>query len=185
MPENKKLDLILVCGPNGAGKSTFTRKTEITKYYPVVDADQIAKENNLGVLAAGKEVARQIKDFLENEQSFVRESTLTSKFDFKLMKEAKQKGYRVTLVYVGLDSKERSMNRVKSRHQKGGHDIPREDILRRYDRSLENLIQAIKLADKVKIIDNSETEHRLVAEFESGKLVREFSSPEWFKKIKN
>jgi len=185
MSEKKKPDLILVCGPNGAGKSTFTRKTDLTKNYPVLDADQIAKENNLGVLAAGKEVARQIKDFLENEQSFVRESTLTSKFDFKLMKEAKQKGYRVTLVYVGLDSKERSMNRVKSRHQKGGHDIPREDILRRYDRSLANLIPAIKLADKVKIIDNSETEHRLVAEFERGELVREFSSPGWFKKIKN
>jgi len=183
MPVGKQPDLILVCGPNGAGKSTLTRTTSIVKQYPIVDADQIAKDKNLGDVEAGKEAFRQIKKYLENKQSFVRESTLTANFDFKLMTEAKQKGYMVTLVYVALDSKKRSMNRVKSRYFNGGHDIPQEDLLRRYDRSMDNLPKAIKLADKVKILDNSGTKHDLIIEFENGKLVREYSRPKWYQKF--
>jgi len=41
---------------------------------------------------------------------------------------------------------------------KGGHFVPEEKIRDRYLRSLDNLYEAVKLADKVFFFDNSEQE---------------------------
>jgi len=37
----------------------------------------------------------------------------------------------------------------------GGHDVPEEKIFNRYNRTLNNLYPAFKLADKVYFFDNS------------------------------
>lgn len=38
---------------------------------------------------------------------------------------------------------------------RGGHDVPPQDVIRRFSRSLENLPKAVNLADRVTILDNS------------------------------
>jgi predicted ABC-type ATPase len=114
-------------------------------------------------------------------RSFVRESTLTSNFDFQTMNAAKDRGFEVSVMFVCLESAERSVERVKERHAQGGHTVPEDDIKRRYARSLKNLPQAIKAADKVMIFDNTDKNFMPVAEFEKGKLVKHHNTPEWFK----
>lgn len=182
MEQDKRVHLVMVCGPNGAGKSTFTSNSNTNK--PVVDADKVAKDSGLGPIDAGKKVYSQIKEYLDNKQSFVRESTLTSKFDFKLMEQAKQQGYHVSMVYVGLESVQYSLDRVAHRHALGGHDVPKEDLIRRYSRSMENLPRAIKLADQVTIYDNTGKTRTEVAFFEKGALKNEYSTPNWYLEVK-
>ncbi len=102
------------------------------------------------------------KTLLSQKVSFARESTLTSHFDFSLMQEAKRQGYAIRLVYIKLASAEVALSRVKSRASKGGHDVPPEDVVRRFHRSLNNLPRAIELADSFTLLDNTESRYSLV-----------------------
>ena len=186
MTDKKQPKLILICGPNGAGKTTFTQKAALANTAPIVDPDKIAKDRGLDSLAAGRIALDEIKSYLDSKQSFIKESTLTSNSDFNLIKKAKEKGFHVSMVYVGLDSKEMSQDRVNLRHATGGHDIPAEDIARRFDKSVGNLFKAIQTADLVKVYDNSKFQHTSVATFEKGQLAKGFckerdeQSPKWF-----
>ena len=146
--------LLCVCGPNEAGKSTLSRALAMRENLLVIDPDRLAADG-LSPLAAGKAAGRLARLFLQNGISFARESTLTSKFDFCLMAEARQRGYTVELVYLKLASLELALQRVAARKIRGGHDVPREDVIRRFHRSLANLQKARELADNVTILDNS------------------------------
>lgn len=120
----------------------------------VIDPDKLAAEG-LSPIAAGKAAARMARLFLQEGVSFARESTLTSQFDFTLMEEAKRRGYEVELVYIRLASVALALERVAARVARGGHDVPPQDVVRRFSRSLKNLPKAVSLADKVTILDNS------------------------------
>ncbi len=146
--------LLCICGPNGAGKSTFSRAIAMRENLLVIDPDKLAAEG-LSPIAAGKAAARMAHFFLEEGVSFARESTLTARFDFTLMAKAKQRGYKIELVYICLASEMLALKRVAARASRGGHRVPPRDVIRRFSRSLENLPKAIALADKVTILDNS------------------------------
>lgn len=65
---------------------------------------------------------------------------------------------------MGTKSVEINIQRIRERVQKGGHDVPEEDQLRRFPRSFANLKVAVPLADEVALFDNSSPEgNRLVA----------------------
>lgn len=151
-------ELLMICGPNGAGKSTFTRSLAFLQNIICIDPDAISA-TGLSPLAAGKASATMAKTLLSQKVSFARESTLTSHFDFYLMQEAKKQGYTIRLVYIKLASAEVALSRVKSRASKGGHDVPPEDVVRRFHRSLSNLPKAIELADTFNLLDNTEAQY--------------------------
>ena len=66
------------------------------------------------------------------------------------------------LVYVGLGDAKRNIQRVQQRVQNGGHDVPIEDIKRRFERSMANLPLATELADSFAVYDNSGLDMRRV-----------------------
>lgn len=68
---------------------------------------------------------------------------------------AKAKGFLIAVIFVGTDSVEINMERVRVRVAKGGHDVPEEDQRRRYPRTLANMKKLLPLADFVVILDNS------------------------------
>jgi predicted ABC-type ATPase len=175
--------MILVCGSNGSGKSTFTyaARDDKRKNIPFIDPDRIARDKQCSPVEAGKIVSKAAQKYVEDGQSFVRESTLTAKFDFQLIQTAKRKGFRVYLTYIGLKNADIAVCRVKERHANGGHSVPEEDIRRRYGRGLKNLSTAIQLADKAVIIDNSDQGYTEVAVFENGRIVSNAYTPDWFK----
>ncbi len=78
------------------------------------------------------------------------------------MRRAAAAGYKVTLVYVGLASVQQSAARVGERVRRGGHDVPGADVRRRYERSLANLPEALTIAARAYVLDNSGQRHRLV-----------------------
>jgi predicted ABC-type ATPase len=177
----------MVCGPNGAGKSTYTKVAKVRDRFPVIDPDKIAIDGALSPIAAGREAYRRTKEFLTKGLSFVRESTLTANFDFNLMREAKEKGYDVSIAYIGLNSGQEAIERVKFRQSLGGHGVPEEDVLRRFERGLNNLPKAIALADRVRLIDNSKS-YVLVADIERGQIITEYQKPhqrpDWYRIVR-
>ncbi len=84
---------------------------------------------------------------IHNKQSFVMETTLSGRLPFLQMQEAKKQGFREVMHFIGLDRMQRHIDRVKERVKMGGHDIPIEDIIRRYERAQEHLFRASPLVE--------------------------------------
>jgi predicted ABC-type ATPase len=61
-----------------------------------------------------------------------------------------------------------SLARVRQRVKKGGHDVPRVDILRRYDRIMRNLVQLyLPLVDRWWIWNSSDLRYAALANSEA------------------
>ncbi len=156
-------ELLIIAGPNGAGKTTFinTYLPEYTNVREFVNADLIAKgispfEPEGAMIEAGRILLTRVHQLIDEKVSFALETTLSGKTYLALIEKAKELGYDVRLYYIYLNSVELSLNRIADRVREGGHNVPREDVLRRYDRSLQNFFELyLPLADEWRIIDNS------------------------------
>jgi len=66
----------------------------------------------------------------------------------------------------------------------GGHNVPDEDVRRRYARSLSNLKQIIKITSETLVYDNSGAEPALMIELRGGIVVSEISEmPSWARSL--
>lgn len=183
-----KPTLTVIAGPNGAGKSTFVRAATAAGYDlgPFVNADDIAAGLPDGTenreIVAGRLAVAQSRGHLAARRSFSQETTLTGSYAARLMAEAKEAGYDVCLVFIGVESFAVSSDRVAVRVARGGHDIPKEDQARRFARSLANLAAAARIADTTVILDNTRIDRPgvVVARIEHG-IVRAVAPelPRW------
>ncbi len=162
MTNKKKKQVVIVAGANGSGKTTFARKfLDVTKY-EFLNADEIAKEMNpqdpVKVrIAAGKQVINLLDQFIDEGKNFVIESTLSGSFLEKHIEELKQKGYEISLTFIFLGSKDLCIERIKSRVRQGGHNVPDEDVIRRFNRGLVKFWQAYRMqVDYYSIVFNNE-----------------------------
>lgn len=180
--------LWVVAGPNGAGKTTLTGQ-HFAGRIPVVNPDDIANQINPGhqgspatMVAAGRLAIAQRHALLSEGKSFAVETTLTGKGELELMRRAAAQGYKVNLFFVGLDDAQLSAGRVAQRVRSGGHPVPLDDIFRRFDRSLSHLSEALTLADRAYVLDNSGLRRQLLLSMENGRvkhMTRQL--PEWAK----
>lgn len=86
---------------------------------------------------------------LDNNISFTQETTLSGHRTEKTIQQARKQGYYVIMYYVGLNSKEESLARIENRVRKGGHDIPKNDVCRRFDNRFDSLKRIVPLCDEV------------------------------------
>jgi predicted ABC-type ATPase len=185
--------LVVLAGPNGAGKSTFFKHYLRAEGLPFVNADLIAAELGAGdplaiATAATRLANRYREELLEQKTSFVFETVFSDPVGDKVefLRRAQNAGYRVVLVFIGLDSATVSKARVIERVAKGGHDVPDDKLRSRFPRSLTNLSKALETVDLAMLFDNSEVDQpfRHVATFERGELVAVTElQPGWFAKI--
>lgn len=97
-----------------------------------------------------------------------------------MMRQAKSAGFRIQLLYVALSSPELHIQRVRLRVSQGGHDVPDEDILRRYARSLAHAPEAMRLADEAVVFDNSGLDRQRMLEIRKGRITwRRVRIPSW------
>jgi predicted ABC-type ATPase len=183
--------LIIVAGANGAGKSTLTALLKARggeRLGRVLDPDAVAREldpvnPSRAALQAGRVVLLALQDGLQQKQRMVYETTLSDKQrHFNLIAEAKSQGFIVWLFYVGLGTVERHHQRVAIRAADGLHNIPSQDITRRFERSLGNLPKVLTLVDRALIYDNAERKLRLVASL-SNSVVRRSKAGGWWTAI--
>ncbi len=179
--------LWVVAGGNGAGKSTFFQHFLAPRGLPFVNADQIARSLNpqhpetLGYDAA--RLAHHLRrELLRQGTSFCAETVFShpSKLDF--IAEAKALGYEVILVFIHLSMDGLNQARVAQRVSEGGHDVPADKIIARIPRTLNLVRQALPMADRVRIYDNSSEEKpfRPVAELVQGALTQATDPmPDW------
>lgn len=184
--------LYIIAGCNGAGKTTASMtilpKSLLVKEF--VNADEIAKGlspfNPEGVaIEAGRLMLERIKYLINKEESFSIETTLATRSYINLVMDAHKRGYIVNIIYFWLESPELAANRVAERVSKGGHDIPRDVIFRRYSKGINNLFNLFM--DKVDvwaIYDNSQYKRERIA-FGGKSIKQVVNNMEKFNKIKD
>lgn len=73
----------------------------------------------------------------------------------KLLKRAKDAGFFIRCYYVLTADPQINVARVASRVSAGGHDVPTDKIISRYDKALSLVHELIPLCDVCHIYDNS------------------------------
>jgi predicted ABC-type ATPase len=101
-------------------------------------------------------------------QDFGFETTLSGRRELEVLRRAKAAGFKVNVVYVGINSPRGAMGRIRERVARGGHDIPLPDVARRFERSQANLPRALELSDRAFVLDNSGRRYRLLLTLERG-----------------
>ena len=178
--------LWVVAGSNGAGKSTLTRRYLVGRL-PIVDPDAIAREldptdsTRIRVrVQAGREAIHQQEALRMARTDFAIETTLSGHREMALLRHAKEAGYKITLVYIGVNSPDMSLGRISQRVAEGGHHVPPEDVARRYSRSMANLTVALQIVDRAFVLDNSSQRRRLLLSIEHGQVKhRSRNLPRW------
>ena len=163
--------LYIISGPNGAGKTTasYTVLPKILHCKEFVNADEIARglspfNPESVAIEAGRLMLKRISELLQRNESFSIETTLSTRSYFRLVEKAHLQGYDVTLLYFWLKSPQQAIERVAERVAKGGHDIPKDIIIRRYWEGLDNLFKIyMPIVDTWILVNNSETPRFIVA----------------------
>jgi predicted ABC-type ATPase len=184
--------LFIVAGCNGAGKTTasYTILPEILDCKEFVNADNIAAGlspfNVEGVaFEAGRLMLHRINELLDENADFAFETTLATRSYVSFIEKAKRKGYEVTLLYFWLPSPQLAMDRVHKRVLDGGHNIPKDVIIRRYYRGINNLFHRYMSACQHWIlIDNADLSPEIIARG-SSELGKEIFNPDIWEIIEN
>ena len=182
--------MVIIAGPNGAGKSTFYEKVlkgdPLLKKAPSINMDNIAKEiangddPNKHLVDAGKIVIGELEKKLKSKKSFIYETTSSGRLHLKYMDRAKKAGFKIATIFIGLSSVELSHLRVQQRVREGGHNVPAEDIERRYPNIIKNFPEMLKRSDVSAVFDNSgKTPFKLIFLMDESKLFIFRSYPKW------
>jgi predicted ABC-type ATPase len=177
-------ELVVVAGPNGSGKSTLVRQVragnrDFDVRFPAlnINPDEIARalaptSPDQVAVAAGRAALTQRELLLQRGLDFSFETTLSGRTELRSVKTARDRGYRITLIYVGTESVVENLRRVERRRDEEGRSVERNDVRRRYFRSLVQLTSAASLADRTFVIDNTRFDFAMVLTMEAGRIER-------------
>ncbi len=158
----------MLAGCNGAGKSSIGGQAFHAAGIPYFNPDLAAREaiaianaqrspddpgrgQCLGVERGRDALAARHR----GTGNYALETTLGGDTIVGMLLEAADAGLAVNVWFAGLDSVELHVERVRQRVARGGHDIPRADIERRFVRGRLNLIRLLPKLHQLLVYDNS------------------------------
>src|SRR5688572_12790611 len=100
----------------------------------------------------------------------MRNRSLAEKLAF--LRQASEAGYTVVVCFIGIAGLDVSEERVAMRISQGGHDVPPEELMDRFPRTLADLKHALAQLPHVWVFDNSDLRKpfRLIAVSENGTI---------------
>ena len=154
---------VIIAGANGTGKTTLAG--EFLKEYNIkfLNADDIAflvgkkkgQDPAKWRIRAGRKFISELDRIIKADRPVAVESTLSGKYLERIIRKVKRAGYRVSIIYFFVDSPEISLSRIHARVKAGGHDIPEQDVRRRFYRSKSNFWKIYKdIADDWTMVYN-------------------------------
>jgi len=196
--------IYVLAGTNGAGKSSIGGAALLqnrAEYFNPDEATHGIQSANPGIgldeanSAAWMEGKRLLERAIAERCDFAFETTLGGTTISRVLEEAVSRGIEVRVWYAGLSSPELHIARVRSRAQKGGHDVPEAKIRERYDSGRLNLIRLLPKLTALRLYDNSEEadpdagvapEPKLLLHMERGRIISSGDlplTPDWAKPI--
>lgn len=164
--------LYIISGCNGAGKTTasYTILPELLECREFVNSDEFAKflspfDPSTASVGASRMMISKVHYLMDRGLTFSIETTLATRSLLGVVREAKNKGYTVQLLYFWLNSPELAIARIKLRVAAGGHNIADDVVRRRYYLGLQYLFDTyIPECERWLLVDNSNSPFSTVAE---------------------
>ena len=156
--------IFVLAGNNGTGKSSLGGATIRARGADYFNPDEAARRIhavNPGMTAeqanaaAWQEGRRLLERAIAERLDFAFETTLGGRTMVSLLDDAITAGIDVRIWYVGVESPELCVERVRARVAAGGHAIPEAKIRERYHKSLLNLLQLMPRISGLRVFDNS------------------------------
>ena len=163
MSELKPL-LILIAGPNGAGKTRLTETVlehEWLEGCVYINPDQIALErfgdwNSPTAVAEAAQFATELRyRCIAEAKSVALETVFSSDEKLAFLDTALKSKFFVRLFFVATDSPEINAARIAKRVMQGGHTVPIDKVIDRYQKSITNLATVLPVIHRAYIYDNS------------------------------
>lgn len=196
--------IYVLAGANGAGNSSIggaMMRSAGTKYFNPDEAAARILARNPGLSqpvangVAWNEGRHLLERAIVEKRSFAFETTLGGNTIPRLLEGASAASSQIKIWFVGLESPELHIARVRTRVASGGHDIPEAKIRKRFDHSRMNLIRLMPRLTELLVYDNSRDadprldkapEPRLILHMVGGEIVeccKLTSAPNWTKPI--
>ena len=150
---------MVFAGPNGSGKTTLTRMANTVGKY--INADDIKSATHCTDLEAAQNAERLRNLSLDEHEDFTFETVLSTDRNLELLRQAKKAGYFIRGIYVLTSDPKINVARVKVRVAFGGHGVPEDKILSRYDKALKLIPQLVEICDVLHIYDNTKLPFRI------------------------
>ena len=192
----RKPVLIVIAGPNGSGKTSTTRlviKHEWAEQCVYINPDEIAQSkfgdwNDVNAVRQAVEYCETWREqLLQERKDFIFETVLSSDGKVDFLKRAKEAGYFIRMFFICTDNPTINAARIAKRVMEGGHDVPIQKIISRYEKAILNAIQVMKFADRAYFYDNSIDDQNAQILFRTinGKFAKQYvdALPEWTESI--
>ena len=172
----------IFAGPNGSGKSSLYEDANIQDFGRsvwIINPDRLTLRvqaveglsHHDANLAAVQRMEAWVEASIRAHQTVGVETVLSTDKYRRLVSEAKKLGFEIRLIYIMLDTAERSVERVRLRVKKGGHTVPEDKIVDRRRRSLEQLPWFLDQADRAWLFDNSKASPREMGRKADGVII--------------
>lgn len=192
-PSSDQPQFWIFAGPNGSGKSTAYATLDPERSgnsFWIVNPDiltaRLTQAEGLSMEAANLQAVQRLERWLETtievHRSLGVETVLSTDKYRRLVSLARQRGFRISLIYFILTSPELNVARVEARVRGGGHSVPHGKIIERYWRSLQQLPWFLDAADFAEIYDNSGSAPKRVGEKSASVVVLAPDAPENLRK---
>lgn len=165
----------LIAGPNGAGKTTLVSAGGVPDHVHLVNPDDVTLRllreegfktfsdvpkpllKELNIRAAELAFA-DLRNRVARNQPVAVETVLSTDKYTPLVAEVLKRRGQFNFIYVALSSSRISQTRIANRVRLGGHDVPADKLMTRWQRSLENLPVFASKASHFWIFDNSDSD---------------------------
>ena len=192
----RKPVLIVIAGPNGSGKTSTTRlvvKHEWAEKCVYINPDEIAQSkfgdwNDANAVRQAVEYCEEWREqLLREHKDFIFETVLSSDGKVDFLKRAKEEGYFIRMFFICTESPTINAARIANRVMEGGHDVPIQKIISRYEKAIVNAVKVMRFADRVYFYDNSVDNQnaQLLFRTTDGHFTKRYKDtiPEWANKI--
>ncbi|HVY76433.1 MAG TPA: hypothetical protein VG890_16500 [Puia sp.] len=111
---------------------------------------------------------------LLNGETFTFETVLSHRSKIDFLNHSLEAGYKNYLYFICTVDPTINIERIKQRVSLGGHDVPEDRVVKRYNDSLDLLPQIIPLCYRVYLFDNSSEERSIepVAEIDGRRILK-------------
>ena len=162
MSESEKVilpEVMVFAGPNGSGKTTIKRMAKTVGEY--INADDIKRSNLCSDLEAAIKAEELRERMLSENRDFTFETVMSTDRNLLLLRKAKERGYFVRCIYVLTSNARINVARVNARKALGGHGVPEDKIVSRYEKALRLIPQLVEVCDIMHIYDNTKEPFRI------------------------
>ena len=192
----RKPVLIVIAGPNGSGKTSTTRlviKHEWADQCVYINPDEIAQSkfgdwNDEHAIRQSVEYCEQWREqLLKEHNDFIFETVLSSEGKVDFLKRATEEGYFIRMFFICTTSPTINAARIANRVMEGGHDVPINKIISRYEKAIINAARVAKFVDRAYFYDNSidNRQAQILFRTVNGKFAKKYmrTLPQWTETI--